>query len=172
MFFLFLILNVRQDHRCGKAMCMTATGPESNLKTRSNRICHFINVIPCWPVNHIGRHTWKLSYWTEKKVRRKERIHLCSNGKSVIESDINWSQTFSVVMRLYNMAERDPTYSVPEMERWLPWTRGWGGRNAFKMTATLENKRSDTPRDAAGILGKHLFSVPGQKLLCTASAGA
>jgi len=61
--------------------------------------------------------------------------------------------------------------SIPEMERWLPYRRGWGVRNAFKMTATLENKRSDTPRDAAGILGKHLFSVPGQKLLCTASAG-
>jgi len=69
------------------------------------------------------------------------------------------------------MAERDPTYFYSGDGKMVTYRRGWGVRNAFKMTATLENKRSDTPRDAAGILGKHLFSVPGQKLLCTASAG-
>jgi hypothetical protein len=72
------------------------------------------------------------------------------------------------------MAERDPTYFCSGDGKMVTMEKGvgWGVRNAFKMTATLENKRSDTPRDAAGILGKHLFSVPGQKLLCTASAGA
>jgi hypothetical protein len=70
------------------------------------------------------------------------------------------------------MVERDPTYFCSGDGKMVTMEKGMGGvRNAFKMTATLENKRSDTARDAAAILGKHLFSVPGQKLLCTASTG-
>ena len=33
------------------------------------------------------------------------------------------------------------------------------------------NTREQKKRDAAGILGKDLFSVPGQEMLCTTSAG-
>jgi len=82
----------------------------------------------------------------------------------VIQSDINWSRTFSAVMHLYNMAERDPTYFYSGDGKMVTIQERVGGQERLQNDCNTREQKKRYSARCSGHPGKAFVFRSGSEV--------